>query len=162
MWLHALSCPCCDMPCRANVEACRAHVVACMPCRTHVVACIVPMSWHVKPCGCMPCHVSCDCPVTSTSRAMAWPLQPHPFSFMHLSRSLCRGRHVIFRAIALCPYRGMPFAHVVACLFKHGGISPCLFKPMSWHALSGILPSVLSISWHGLSSPFHDMPCVAR
>ena len=150
------------MPCRANVEACRAHVVACMPCRTQVVACIVPMSWHVNPCGCMPCHVSCDCSVTSTSRAMAWPLQPHPFSFMHLSRSLCRGRHVIFRAIALCPYRGMPFANVVACLFKHGGISPCLFKPMSWHALSGILPSVLSISWHGLSSPFHDMPCVAR
>jgi hypothetical protein len=109
-------------PCRANVEARRAHVVACMPCQTHVVACIVTMSWHVKPCGCMPCHVSCDCPVTSTSRAMAWPLQPHSFSFMHLSRSLCRGPHVIFRAIALCPYRGMPFAHVVACLFK----------PMSW------------------------------
>ena len=59
----------------------------------HIVACLA-ISWHALSSLCrgMPCqaHVeamSSPCRgMSSTSRAMAWPLQPHPFSFMHLSR----------------------------------------------------------------------------
>ena len=68
MWLHALSSPkswhalsspCRDMPCRANVEACRAHVVASIPCQAHALmshcgqttshkSCQAPMGWFFK------------------------------------------------------------------------------------------------------------------
>jgi hypothetical protein len=90
-----------------------AVVLFFQPC-AHIAACLTPMSWHAlscfqrlpsdkhkschvlpspvtSTCRVMPCHVSSDCPPTSTSRAMAWPPQPRPFSSMHLSRSICRG-----------------------------------------------------------------------
>src|SRR5450432_2134295 len=59
---HALSRPCRDMPCRA-------HVVACYP--FHGMPCVARWQAHAVPCRAMPCHVSSDCSVTSTSRAMA-------------------------------------------------------------------------------------------
>ena len=46
MLIRVVASPCRDMRCQAYVEACRAHVVACL----------VPISWHVKPCGCLPCQ----------------------------------------------------------------------------------------------------------
>jgi hypothetical protein len=89
---HALSSPCRGMPCQAHVvtclvEACRAHVVACMPCQAHVVACLVPMSWHVKPCRCMPCQ-------DKVVVCLVKPMSLHALS---------------------SPCRGMPCAIVLAC-----------------------------------------------
>ena len=57
MFVHALAF---FMPCawhRARQD---------MPCRADVVACLVPMSWHVKPCSCMPCQ----------AKVVAWLVKP--------------------------------------------------------------------------------------
>jgi hypothetical protein len=56
-WLHALSSPS-RMACLVKPKSygmpCQAHVVTWLvePMSRH--ACLVPMSWHVKPFGCMP------------------------------------------------------------------------------------------------------------
>jgi hypothetical protein len=77
---HALSRPCRDMPCRAHVVACypfhgmpcvaRRHALSCFPGDKHKSCHVLP-SPVTSTCRAMPCHVSSDCSVTSTSRAMA-------------------------------------------------------------------------------------------
>jgi hypothetical protein len=107
---HALSCPCRDMPFRANVEACRAHVVACMPCQAHGVACLVALSWHVKPCGCMPCHAHV---VTCLVEPMSRHVEP---MLWHACLVEPMSWH------ALCQCLGMS-TRVVACLVMFPAIA---------------------------------------
>ena len=102
--------------------------------------CLVPMSWHAflgpfrgMPChvssDCpvtkhMPCHVSSDCPATSTSRAMAWP----PFSFMHLSRSICHGLCILMfvHALAFFHFFSMPCDKDMLPNAEHFDVRSCL------------------------------------
>ena len=110
----------------------------------------------------MPCHVSSGCPVTSTSRAMPWPLQPHLFFYASFKNPLSWPLHFMFLAMHVdedmlsrvkmpCPYRGISCAFLV---------------PVSWHALfpchgmpcqASRLP--LFMAWHALSGPCYAMPC---
>src|ERR1700728_2612804 len=111
----------------------------------------------------MPCHVSSGCPVTSTSRAMPWPLQPHLFFYasfknplswplhfmflaMHVDEDMlsrvkmpCLAHIVAFLVHFLCPCRGMPCSLVMACLVKHRGFR---------------------YPWHGMPCQAHVMPCL--
>jgi hypothetical protein len=156
---HALSCPCRDMPLRANVETCRANVVSCLVAMSwHVKPCGCTMSWYFKPCGCMPCHASSGCPVTSTSRAMPWPLQPHLFFYASFKNPLSWPLHFMFLAMHVdedmlsrvkmpCP------AHIVAFLV-----------PVSWHALFPChgMPCQGHAKHRGFRYPWHGMPCQAH
>jgi hypothetical protein len=111
--------------------ACQAHAVAC---QALVVACLVPMLWHVKPYGGMPCLV----------KPMSWHALSSPCRGMS---SPCRGMACQAHAVAcqalvvaclvpmiwhVKPYRSMPCqAHVVTCLVEPMS-SPCC----GMHALS--------------------------
>jgi hypothetical protein len=151
------------MPCQAHVvtclvEACRAHVVACMPCQAHVVTCLVPMSWHVKPCRCMPCQ---DKVVVCLVKPMS----------LHALSSPCRGmlrrrcmRCQAHPCHALSCFQRLPGDKHTSC---HGMASPASsiffyasFKnPLSWP---------LHFMFHAMHvdedkhNSCHAMSCLAR
>jgi hypothetical protein len=169
---HALSSPCRDMPCRANVEACRAHVVACMPCQTNVVACIVPISWHVKPCGCMPCQAHV---VACLVKAMSSQCRgtSSPCRGMHALSNPCRGMHC--DNVLACQ---AVWLHALSCFLRlpgdkhkscHGMASPASFvffyasfkKPLSWPSCYFSSDCLVPISRHAFR-PCRGMPFQAH
>jgi len=142
--------------------ACQAHAVAC---QALVVACLVPMLWHVKPYGGMPCLV----------KPMSWHALSSPCRGMS---SPCRGMACQAHAVAcqalvvaclvpmiwhVKPYRSMPCqAHVVTCLVEPMS-SPCC----GMHALSNQCRGMHCANFlacqavwlHALSSPCRGVPC---
>ena len=73
---------------------------------------LVPISRHaLRPCRGMPCHVSSDCPVTSTSRAMS-----------------CLAR----RQVQVVPWHGLrSLVHFLLCIFQEAFVVAFAFYVLS-------------------------------
>ena len=145
----ALSRPCRDMPCRANVEACQAHVVACMPCQAHAFMMHSSITTYQK---------HCQAPMGCFFKRLLGANHPSGGFLTDGMSSPCQGMS--------SPCCSMPFAHIVACLaISWDALSrPC--RDMPCQAYVGACRARVEacraqvVPWHGLSSLIHFLLCI--